>query len=188
MKTIDFWGNFHRILLHWLSSTLHISISTETKVIMGTFSGISLYQRLPNGIAYPQMTSHIIRITDWTNDHVLPLPKPTRKTRTPAFWDTPCRPMITHTSDSHQIPSKSKTKLKLQILKKCQKFKFWNLARNFTRYTTHLLKLLNKMCKYQMDPIRTVGATERTRDAGQTDGQTDGVKPIYPPNNFIAGV
>ena len=30
------------------------------------------------------------------------------------------------------------------------------------------------MYKYEMDPTRTVGATERTRDAGQTDGQTDG--------------
>ena len=35
-----------------------------------------------------------------------------------------------------------------------------------------------------MDPTRSVGATERTRDAGRTDGQTDGradgVKPVYP--------
>ena len=33
------------------------------------------------------------------------------------------------------------------------------------------------MCKYEMDPTRTVGATERTWDAGRTDGR----KPIYPP-------
>ena len=39
----------------------------------------------------------------------------TRTTRTPAFWDTPRRPMITHTSDSHQIPSQINTKSKLQI-------------------------------------------------------------------------
>ena len=36
----------------------------------------------------------------------------------------PRRPMITHTSDSHQIPSQNKTKYKVQILKNCQKFKF----------------------------------------------------------------
>ena len=30
------------------------------------------------------------------------------------------------------------------------------------------------MYKYEMDPTRTVGATERTRDAGRMDGQTDG--------------
>ena len=47
---------------------------------------------------------------------------------------------------------------------------------------THLLRLLDKMYKYQIDPTRTVGTTERARDAGRTDGQmdgqTDGVKPI----------
>ena len=29
------------------------------------------------------------------------------------------------------------------------------------------------MYKYEMDPTRTVGATERTRDAGRADGQTE---------------
>ena len=48
----------------------------------------------------------------------------TRATRTPAFWDTPRCPMITYTSDSHQIPSQNKTKSKLYILKNCQKFTF----------------------------------------------------------------
>ena len=48
----------------------------------------------------------------------------TRTTRTPAFWDTPRRPMITHTSDSHQIPSQNNTKSKLQNLKNYQNFKF----------------------------------------------------------------
>ena len=47
-----------------------------------------------------------------------------------------------------------------------------------------MLKLLDKMYKYEIDPTRTVGATEHTRDAertdGLTDGQTDGQKPIYP--------
>ena len=42
-------------------------------------------------------------------------------------------------------------------------------------YTTHLLKLLDKMYKYEMDSTRTLGATERTCDAGRTrDGRTDG--------------
>ena len=30
------------------------------------------------------------------------------------------------------------------------------------------------MYKYEMDPSRTVGTTEQTRDVGRTDGQTDG--------------
>ena len=42
------------------------------------------------------------------------------------------------------------------------------------------------MYKYEMDPTRTVGATERTRDAGQTDGETNGRSETnIPPNNFV---
>ena len=49
----------------------------------------------------------------------------TRTIKTPAFWDTPRRSMITHTGDSHQVPSQNKTKSsKLQTLKNCQKLKF----------------------------------------------------------------
>ena len=43
------------------------------------------------------------------------------------------------------------------------------------------------MYKYEMDPTRTVGATEQTRDAGRTDGRMDGVKPIYPPTTSLCG-
>ena len=46
----------------------------------------------------------------------------TRTIRMPTFWDTPRRHMITNMSDSHQIPSQNKTKSKLQIKKKCNKF------------------------------------------------------------------
>ena len=74
-----------------------------------------------------------------------------------------------------------------------QSYKFKKIAKisNFeilqkTLQATHLLKLFYKMYKYEMDPTRTVEATERTRDAGRTrdgrtDRRTDGVKPIYPP-------
>ena len=73
-----------------------------------------------------------------------------------------------------------------------QSYKFKKIAKasnveilQETLHATHLLKLLDKMYKYEMDPTRTVEATERTRDAGRTDG----VKPIYPPNNFtVRGV
>ena len=43
--------------------------------------------------------------------------------------------MITHDSDSLQIPSQNKTKSKLHILKNYQKFKFFNFAKNFTHDT-----------------------------------------------------
>ena len=58
-----------------------------------------------------------------------------------------------------------------------------------TLHMTHLLKLLDKMCKYEMDPTNIVEDTERTRFCPQTDrrtdGQTDKVKPVYPPFNFV---
>ena len=42
------------------------------------------------------------------------------------------------------------------------------------------------MYKYEMDPTKTVGATERTRDAGRTDGQTDRRSETnIPLNNFV---
>ena len=50
--------------------------------------------------------------------------------------------------------------------------------------------LLDKTYKYEMNPTRTLGATERTRNAGQMggrmDGQTDGPSETnIPPNNFV---
>ena len=77
--------------------------------------------------------------------------------------------MITHTSDSHQTPSQNKTKSKLQIKKKMPKIQILKE----TLHRTHLLKLLDKMYQYEMDPTRIVGATEWTRDAGWKEGQTD---------------
>ena len=79
--------------------------------------------------------------------------------------------MITHTSGSHQIPSQKKTKSKLQIKKIAKNSNFAILQRTF--HTTHVLKLLDTMHKYEMDPV---GATEQTRDAGRTDRGTDGQK------------
>ena len=76
--------------------------------------------------------------------------------------------MITHhTSDSHQIPSQNNTKVKVTNFKKLPKIQILQE----TLHATHLPKLLDKMDKYEMDPTTTVEATERTRDAGRTDGQ-----------------
>ena len=47
--------------------------------------------------------------------------------------NTPCHPMITHTIDSYGIPSKNKTKSKLQMKKNCQNSNFGILQKkNFT--------------------------------------------------------
>ena len=59
-----------------------------------------------------------------------------------------------------------------------------------TLHATHLLKLLDKMYKYEMDPARTIGATEQTRDAGRMDGWTDRQmdgqsETNIPPNNLV---
>ena len=113
----------------------------------------------------------IVRKDELAPSHYL---KPTRTPRTPAFWDTPAAPWFPILVIHIRSQVKSRQSQILKIYKNCQNFKFWNFARNFTR--THFLKLLDKMYKYEMDPTRTVGATERTRDVGRTDG----VKPIYP--------
>ena len=74
--------------------------------------------------------------------------------------------MITHTSDSHQIPSQNKTKSKLQIFLKIAKNS--NIILQETLHTAHILKLLDKMHTYGTGLTRTEGATERTRDVGRT--------------------
>ena len=49
---------------------------------------------------------------------------------------------------------------------------------------THLLKLFDKMCKYEMDTASIVEDTEQTPFCPQTDSQRDRrmdkVKPVYP--------
>ena len=91
--------------------------------------------------------------------------------------------MITHTCDSHQIPRQNKTKSKLQIKKNAKNSKFAILQQ--TLHTKHLLKLLGKMYEYDMDPTRTVGATEQTRDAGRMDGRSE--TNILPTTSLCVG-
>ena len=86
--------------------------------------------------------------------------------------------MITHYIESYWIQSQKKTKPKLQILKfaKISNFEIFKQ----TLHATHLLKLLDKMCKYEMDPMSIVEDTDyRVDTILSTDGQTDKVKPLY---------
>ena len=78
--------------------------------------------------------------------------------------------MITHTIESYCIPSQKKTKSKLQSLRIRQSFIFLILKQAL--HATHLLKLLDKMCKYEMYPTSIVEDTERTRLCPQTDRRT----------------
>ena len=56
-------------------------------------------------------------------------------------------------------------KVKVTNLKNLPKFQILKRA----LHATHLLKLLDKMCKYEMDPMSIVEDTERTRFCPQTD-------------------
>ena len=88
--------------------------------------------------------------------------------------------MITQTIESYWIPSQNK----LQIYRICPKFKFWNLSINFTRNTP------SEVAWYEMDPASIVENTGQTRFCPQmnrrTDGQTDKVKPVYPPSTLLS--
>ena len=84
--------------------------------------------------------------------------------------DTPRHLMITHTIESSWIPSQKKTKSKLQIKKIHQNFKFFNFDKAL--HTTHLLKFLDKMCKFKMEPMSIVGDTERAWFCPQMDRRT----------------
>ena len=73
-----------------------------------------------------------------------------------------------------------------------QRYKYKEFAQitNFlilkqTLHATHLLKLLDNMCKYEMDPTSIVKDTERTRFCPQTDRRPDEVKPVFLPFNFV---
>ena len=84
-----------------------------------------------------------------------------------------CAPWHTIRIDSYQIPSENKTKSKLQIWKICQNSNFRIL------YSTHLLKLLDKMCKYEMDPASIVEDKERHDYVHrQTDRRETSIPPF----------
>ena len=72
--------------------------------------------------------------------------------------------MITHTIDQFILDPKTKQD-KVKVKRIWEKFKFLNLKKNFT----HLLKLLDKMCRYEMDPVSIVEDTEQTRFCPQMD-------------------
>ena len=95
----------------------------------------------------------------------------TRTIRTPAFWGYPPPP---HDYPYHWVildPKSKEDKVKVTNLKNSPKFQIFKRA----LHATHLLKLLDKMCKYEMDPMSIVEDTERTRFCPQTDRWTDGL-------------
>ena len=95
--------------------------------------------------------------------------------------------MITHIIESYWNldPMSKEDKVKVTNLLNSPKFQIFKQ----TLHATHLLKLLDKMCKYEMDPMSIVEDTERTRFCPQTDRQTDGRtdkgETSIPPFHFV---
>ena len=103
----------------------------------------------------------------------MPSLEKTRTTRTPAFWGYPQPP---NDYPYHWVILDPKSKRRQSQSYKFKKFAKISNFRILKRalHATHLLKLLDKMCKYEMDPMSIVEDTERTRFCPQTDRRTDG--------------
>ena len=95
----------------------------------------------------------------------------TRTTGTPAFWWYPPPP---HDYQYYWVildPKSKEDKVKVTNLKNSPKFHFFLILKH-ALHTTHLLKLLDKMCKYEMDLTSIVEDTEWTIFCPQTDRRT----------------
>ena len=78
--------------------------------------------------------------------------------------------MITHTIESYWIQVKRRQSQSYKFKKIAKIANFWISKRAL--HATQLLKLLAKMCKYEIDPMSIVEDTERTRFCPQTDRRT----------------
>ena len=110
----------------------------------------------------------------------------TRTTRTSALWGYPPTPQY-YPYYWFILDPKSKQDVKFTNLKNLPKTSIvWILNKS----ATHLLKLLDKICKYEMDPTSIVEYTERTRFRPQTDRRTNWQSETsISPFNFVeAGV
>ena len=67
------------------------------------------------------------------------------------------------------LDAKSKRDM-VKALKKLPNFKFFNFEK---LHTPHLLKLLGKLCKYEIDPASIAEDTKRIRLCPQTGRRTD---------------
>ena len=85
--------------------------------------------------------------------------------------DTSHRLMITHTIESYWIQVKRRQSQSYKF-KKFAKIAIFLISKR-ALHATHLLKLLTKMCKYEIDQMSIVEDTERTRFCPQTDRRTN---------------
>ena len=115
--------------------------------------------------------------------------KITRTTRTPAFWGYPPPP---HDYPFYWVildPKSEEDKVKVTNLKsspKFQNFEFWN--KHYMRHTfgSCLIRCANmNWIRRVLLKIQSGNDSVHRRTDGRTDGQTDKVKPVYPPFNFV---
>ena len=112
-------------------------------------------------------------------------PKKTITTRTPAFWRYPPPP---HDYPYHGVmldPKSKEDKVKVTNLKntpKLQIFEFWNKCYMWHTFWGCLIRCANmKWIRQVLLKIQSGHDSVHRR----TDGQTDEVKPVYPPFNFV---
>ena len=162
-----FWCRDRYIFKNYINTMLEISLEK----LLAKGNELSA-QSLKYVTTAEKIISHFSSYLAWESGTIWN----TGSTRTPAFWDTPRRHMITHTSDSHQIPSQNKTKSKLQILKNCQKCKFWKKL-----YTWHTFWGCLKRC-INMKWIQPECRRYRADTKCGTDGRSEN---NIPPNNLV---
>ena len=95
----------------------------------------------------------------------------TRTTRTPGFWGYPKPPHDYPYYWAVHFGSQVKTRQSYKFKEFVKTLNFLILKKK-TLHATHLLKLLDKECKNEMDPASIVEDTERTRFCPQMDRQT----------------
>ena len=111
-----------------------------------------------------------------------------RTTRTFAFWGYPLLPHdYPYYWPQFILDAKSKQdKVKVTNLKNLPKRQILWFWKKKLSHVTHLLKLLDKVCKYEMDPASIVEDTERTRFCPQMDRRTEGQSETsIPPFNLV---
>ena len=83
-------------------------------------------------------------------------------------------------------PKSKQDKVKVTNLKKTAKNSNFEILQE-PFHATHLLKLLDKTDKNEMDLTRTVGATEQTWDAVRTDGRMEWNQYTPPTTSLCVG-
>ena len=98
----------------------------------------------------------------------------------PAFWGYP-PPPHDYTYRWSQVNRRQSQSYKFKEFAKISNH--WILKQ--TLHVTHLLKLLNKMCKDELDPASIVEDTARALFCLQTDRRPDGQGETSIPFNFV---